>query len=266
MIKKRSTILLVDVGNTSTTLGLWNGARVAKTGRVPTTARDPDALLLLVRRWLGRRKIADAVLSTVVPAVRPLWRKVCGALGANNPLDVNHKLKLGVKISYPHPTSIGADRLANAAGVVARYGAPAIVVDFGTATTFDVISAKRGYIGGIIAPGLALMFDYLAERTALLPHLHMMATHGYVGRSTAQAMQLGARWGYRGLTREILAELARGLGEKPVRLIATGGLAGRIVRGARLGLTVDSDLTLYGLGRIYALNRSATRRTRPCQK
>jgi len=132
------------------------------------------------------------------------------------------------------------------------------VVDFGTATTFNVISAKRGYIGGIIAPGLALMFDYLAERTALLPHLHLKTTRGSVGRSTAQAMQLGARWGFRGLTREILAELVRGLGEKNVHLVATGGNASRIVRGARLGLTVDSDLTLYGLGRIYALNRSAS--------
>jgi type III pantothenate kinase len=258
MAPKSTMILLIDVGNTSTTLGLWNGARVVKTGRVPTSVREANAVLALVQHWLGRRKISDAVLSTVVPAVRPLWRKVCNALGAKSPLDVNHRLKLGVKISYPHPASIGADRLANAAGVVARYGAPAIVVDFGTATTFDVIDARRGYIGGIIAPGLALMFDYLAERTALLPHLHLHATGGRVGRSTAQAMQLGARWGYRGLTREILAELARGLGGKPARLIATGGLAGRIARGARLGLTVDSDLTLYGLGRIYALNRSAS--------
>ena len=258
MTKKHAMVLLIDVGNTSTTLGLWDGACVVKTGRVATSQREPRVVSSEVRRWLGRRKIADAVLSTVVPAVRPLWRKMCDALGVKNPLDVNHKLKLGVKISYPQPTSIGADRLANAAGVVARYGAPAIVVDFGTATTFDVISARRGYIGGIIAPGLALMFDYLAERTALLPHLHLASTHGKVGRSTAQAMQLGARWGYRGLTREILTELARGLGEKNVRLIATGGLAGQIVRGAHLGLKVDSDLTLYGLGRIYALNRSVS--------
>jgi type III pantothenate kinase len=258
MTKKKDMILLIDVGNTSTTLGLWDGARVVRTGRVPTGRRPAAVVLAEVRRWLGRRTVADAVLSTVVPAVRPLWFKVCRALGAPQPLDVNHKLKLGVKLSYPHPEGIGADRLADAAAVVARYGAPAIVVDFGTATTFNVISARRGYIGGIIAPGLALMFDYLAERTALLPHLQMRAARGRVGRSTAHAMQLGARWGYRGMTRGILAELVRGLGEKPVHLIATGGHAGRIVRGARLGLTVDSDLTLYGLGRIYALNRSAT--------
>ena len=260
MSKKLSMILLVDVGNTSTTLGLWDGARVVRTGRVPTTERNAATVLAELQRWLGSRKISDAVLSTVVPAVRPLWRKVCGALGIHDPLEVSHKLKLGVKISYPKPAGVGADRLADAAAVVARYGAPAIVVDFGTATTFNVISAKRGYIGGIIAPGLALMFDYLAERTALLPHLHLQATRGSVGRSTAQAMQLGARWGFRGLTREILAELVRGLGEKNVRLIATGGHAARIVRGARLGLTVDSDLTLFGLGRIHELNRGAAAR------
>lgn len=251
-------VLLVDVGNTSTTLGLWNGSRVLKTGRLSTSMREAGVVLREVRLWLGRRVVADAVLSTVVPAVRPLWFKVCGALGIQQPLVVNHRLNLGVKLSYPCPAGIGADRLADAAAVVARYGAPAIVVDFGTATTFNVISARRGYIGGIIAPGVALMFDYLAERTALLPRLQLTTTRGSVGRSTAQAMQLGARWGFRGLTREILAELVRGLGEKNVRLIATGGHAKRIVRGARLGLTVDSGLTLHGLGRIYALNRSVS--------
>lgn len=261
-MKKKANILLVDVGNTSTTLGLWCRGRIIKTGRVSTALRQPAQVLAEVRRWLGRHLVDDAVLSTVVPATRPLWRKVARSLSGTDLLDVNHKLKLGVKISYPHPESIGADRLANAAGVVARYGAPAIVVDFGTATTFDVIGAKRGYIGGIIAPGLALMFDYLAARTALLPHLHLTAVHGRVGRSTAQAMQLGAQWGYRGLTREILAELVCGLREKPVRLIATGGHAARIVRGARLGLTVDSDLTLYGLGRIYELNRNTQAKER----
>lgn len=257
-----NTVLLVDVGNTSTTLGLWRGGRIIKTGRVATTLRRPAPVVAELRRWLGRHKIAAAVLSTVVPTARPLWRKVTRALGVAEPLDVDHKLKLGVKISYPHPASIGADRLANAAGVVARHGAPAIVVDFGTATTFDVISARRGYIGGIIAPGLALMFDYLAERTALLPQLRLTATRGRVGRSTAQAMQLGAQWGYRGLTREILDELTRGLREKPVRLIATGGHAAQLVRGARLGLLVDSDLTLYGLGRIYELNRNTQAKER----
>ena len=253
-MKPPTNILLIDVGNTSTTFGLWAAGRLLKTGRVPTAWRESACVLAQVRRWLGRREIADAVLSTVVPAVRPLWREVLGALGVAQPLDVNHRLKLGVKISYPQPSAIGADRLANAAGVVARYGAPAIVVDFGTATTFDVISRKQGYMGGIIAPGLALMFDYLAERTALLPHLHWTPVRGRVGRSTAQAMQLGARWGYRGLTREILAEVTRGLRERPVRLIATGGHAARLARGARLGLTVDMDLTLRGLGRIYELN------------
>lgn len=249
-----NAILLIDVGNTSTTLGLWRGGRIIKTGRVATTLRKPAQVAAELRRWLGARVVQAAVLSTVVPAVRPLWRKVARTLGAARLLNVKHTLKLGVKISYPHPASIGADRLANAVGVVARYGAPAIVVDFGTATTFDVISTRRGYIGGIIAPGLDLMFDYLAERTALLPQLQLAAARGRVGRSTAQAMQLGAQWGYRGLTREILAELTRGLREKPVRLVATGGHAARLVRGARLGLTVDSDLTLYGLGRIYELN------------
>jgi pantothenate kinase type III len=135
MTNKQSMILLIDVGNTSTTLGLWNGSRVVKTGRAPTSTREAAVVLAEVRHWLGHRVVADAVLSTVVPAVRPLWGKVCGALGAPHPLDVNHKLKLGVKISYPHPEGIGADRLP-------------VAVRFGRARRFARRTDQAGLIPG----------------------------------------------------------------------------------------------------------------------
>ncbi|MCX6997214.1 MAG: type III pantothenate kinase [Kiritimatiellaeota bacterium] len=248
-------ILLIDAGNTSTTLGLSSRGRVREIGRVPTAERRPAALRRAARRLLGARRVDAAVLCAVVPAVVPLWKNVLRELGAARPLVVSHRLKLGVAISYPRPETIGADRLANAAGAVARYGAPVIVVDFGTATTFDIISRARGYVGGIIAPGLDLMFDYLAERTALLPRIRPAAVRGRVGRSTRAAMQLGAQWGYRGMVREILAQVLRAAGERDATLVTTGGQAAWVVRGARLGLRLNRDLTLSGLARIYELNK-----------
>jgi len=254
-MRRTDHVLLLDAGNTSTTLGLAGPGGVREIGRVPTAERRGAVLRRAVRRRLRGRRVNAAVLCAVVPAVVPLWRRVLGGLGVARPLVVSHRLRLGVRVSYPRPATIGADRLANAAGVVARYGAPAIVVDFGTATTFDVVSRTRGYVGGVIAPGLDLMFDYLAERTALLPRLRPGAARGRVGRSTRAAMQLGARWGYRGLVREILAELLRAAGERGAALVATGGRAAWVLRGARLGLRLDRTLTLRGLARIYALNR-----------
>jgi len=253
---RTENILLVDAGNTSTTLGLSSRGRVRAIGRVPTAERRPAALRRAAARWLrGARAVDAAVLCSVVPAVVPLWRQVLRGLGVARPLVVSHRLQLGVRISYPRPATIGADRLANAAGAVARYGAPVIVVDFGTATTFDVVSRARGYVGGVIAPGLDLMFDYLAERTALLPRIRPAAVRGRVGRSTRAAMQLGAQWGYRGMVREILAQVLRAAGERGAALVATGGHAAWVARGARLGLRLDRDLTLFGLARIYELNR-----------
>ena len=252
---RRPDILLIDAGNTSTTLAWYDGGRVREIGRVSTAERRPATVRRAVRRLLGGRGVDAAVLCSVVPAVVPLWRQVLRALGVPRPLVVSHRLQLGVRIDYPRPETIGADRLANAAGAVARYGAPVIVVDFGTATTFDVVSRVRGYVGGIIAPGLNLMFDYLAERTALLPHIRPAAARGRVGRSTRAAMQLGAQWGYRGMVREILAQVQRSAGERDARLVATGGQAAWVLRGARLGLRLDRTLTLFGLARIYELNK-----------
>ncbi len=163
-------------------------------------------------------------------------------------------MDLGIKVTYPRPETIGADRLANACGAAARYGTPAIVADFGTALTFDVISRSEGYIGGVIAPGLPLMFTYLAEHTALLPKIDLAPVRRSVGKTTEEAMRLGAKWGYRGMVREIVAELKKSIGPGRVHLCGTGGFAGRVLQGMKPVMTVDKDLTLYGLGRIFELN------------
>ena len=192
-------------------------------------------------------------MASVVPAATPLWAEAGRAVAGRCDV-LSHRTPLGVAISYPQPARIGPDRLANACGGVRKYGAPLIVADFGTAVTFDCVSRWRGYIGGVIAPGLPLMFSYLAEKTALLPHIGVGATRSRVGRSTAEAMRLGARWGYRGMVREIVAELLRNPELRGARLVATGGYAAWVVRGLAPRMIVDQTLTLYGLGVAYELN------------
>ncbi|MCF7817759.1 MAG: type III pantothenate kinase, partial [Kiritimatiellales bacterium] len=141
-----------------------------------------------------------------------------------------------------------------AAAAAKLFGTPTVVCDFGTALTFDVLDGKRGYIGGIICPGLPLMFDYLAEKTALLPHVKPVKTKAVVGRNTTQAMQIGARLGYRGMVREILQSLAKDLGTKKLPVCCTGGYAGWIFDGWDVKAILDPKLTLKGLGIIGELN------------
>lgn len=246
-------ILVIDIGNTSVTAGLYRAGRVSRVRYLPTAGVDRKRIRLLVRSIAGRLPLNGAMIASVVPKVDRVWRSVLREL-VDGPVDfVRNTLRLGVAVRYPHPQSIGADRLANAAAGVHRYGAPLIVADFGTAVTFDIIT-KRGYEGGIIAPGLPLVFDYLAEKTAKLPRLRELPARGSWGRSTAQAMQLGARWGYPGLVQAILKELQKQPALKDARVVITGG-HGRVLRKA-LGKSavVDPTLTLYGVGLIFELN------------
>jgi type III pantothenate kinase len=154
-------------------------------------------------------------------------------------------------IDYPLPAQIGADRLANAAGVLTRHGAPAIIIDFGTAVTFDVISAEPAYCGGVIAPGLGAMSAYLPGKTALLPVIELEEPASAIGKSTVQAMQAGAVFGYRGLVKEIITRIRLELGGTP-KIIATGGDAALIARGVSEIDVVDPDITLDGLRQVAA--------------
>ena len=168
---------------------------------------------------------------------------------------LNWKLKLGVTIDYPNPQSIGADRLANAAAVAELYGCPAIVVDFGTAVTFDVVSEGCRYIGGVIAPGLEAITNFLYQRTALLPRLSLKEPRRAIGKSTVEAMRSGAIFGYQGLVREILTRIkAEQFSRKKIAIVATGGYA-RFVAGQMPEVSVvHPHLTLEGLRIVGNLN------------
>lgn len=247
-------IVLIDVGNTSITLGLAKGRRIVRSTRLPGGPRKDDMARRL-KRLVGRQKVDGATLCSVVPSANRVWQRAVKELCAVTPLLVTHKLELGVSIRYPKPETIGADRLANACGAATRYGVPVIVADFGTALTFDVVSPDAAYIGGVIAPGFPFMTDYLAEKTALLPHIKLQGLLGSVGKSTARAMRIGAKIGYRGMVREIVGYLKKGMGIRKVKLCATGGYAQWALEGLDMPFRFDPDLTLHGLAVIYELNR-----------
>ena len=235
-------ILLIETGNTNTRFAITDGQKMGRVIFVPT------ARLAGIPRGVGRYDAA--VLSSVVPAATT---KLCRWL-AVKPLLVNAEANLGIGIRYPHPKQIGADRLANAVGVVNLYGAPAIVVAFGTALAFDVVSPAGEYVGGVIAPGLAAMTDYLHERTALLPHIDLREPRSLVGKSTVDAMEVGAVVGYRGLVKEILAGLRREPGMRNAVVVATGGYGDLIAKKVPAIEHVNPLLTLEGLRFIYLCN------------
>jgi type III pantothenate kinase len=244
------TILVIDIGNTSTSVGYCRNAKVSGVGRCNSRFKSAEEVIPLI----SVKPVDVVVVASVVPAVNARWKRAIKSAGLPKPLFVSHELKLGVPINYPKPENIGADRLANAAAAAKLMGTPSVVCDFGTALTFDIIDATRGYIGGIICPGLPLMFDYLAEKTALLPHVRPVKTKAVVGRNTTQAMQIGARLGYRGMVREILQSLEKDFRVKDLPVCCTGGYAGWIFEDWDIKAAIDPNLTLKGLGIIGELN------------
>ena len=245
-----NSILVMDIGNTSTSIGYYRRGRVSGVARCKSRFAAADEVVPL----LTARPVDAVVVASVVPPVDAKWKRLVENAGLPEPLFVGHELELGVPVDYPKPGNIGADRLANAAAAAKLLGTPSVVCDFGTALTFDVIHGTRGYIGGIICPGLPLMFDYLSEKTALLPHVKPSKTKAVVGRNTAQAMQIGARLGYRGMVREILQSLEKELGAKNLPVCCTGGYAGWIFKDWDVEAAIDPNLTLKGLGIIGELN------------
>jgi type III pantothenate kinase len=244
-------ILLFDIGNTHTHIGLADDRRVLKQADIPTLTWFGGGAAALVKKFAGKNKITGAVLCSVVPRATPLVRKTVRALWKLNTLELNPKTIRGVGIDYPKPNSIGPDRLANAVAAHQRFGAPVVVVDFGTAVTFDVVDSNGNYVGGIIAPGLAVMTDYLHEKTALLPKIEIREIKSAVGKSTEEAMLVGAVHGYRGLVRELIAELKRELNTKKLPVVVTGGYAKLIAAKLPEISAVAPDLTLEGLRLIW---------------
>jgi type III pantothenate kinase len=248
IVARGSDYLLVDISNSYAKLAFASTTRVFAPTRIATGRLSSG----MVSEFLAKRSVRTVVVSSVVPAKNSAILKAAGKTKVHL---LDWKLQMGIEIDYPKPRSIGADRLANAAAVTALYGCPAIVVDFGTAVTFDIVSEHRAYIGGVIAPGLKAMTNFLYQRTALLPKLSLKEPRRAVGKSTIQAMLSGAVFGYRGLVREILAQItSEQFPRKKVHVVATGGYA-RLIAGtlAEIG-AIHPNLTLEGLRIVGNLN------------
>ena len=244
-------ILLFDIGNTHTHLGLADGKRVVKQADIPTFAWFAGGAAARVKKFVGKEKVSGAALCSVVPRATPFVEKFVRAAWKIAALELSSATVRGIGVDYPKPKSIGADRLANAVAARTRFGAPVVVVDFGTAVTFDVVDGNANYVGGIIAPGLAAMTDYLHEKTALLPKIEIREVKSAIGKSTEHAMLVGAVHGYRGLVRELIGELKRELRVKKLPVVATGGYAKLIAAKLPEISAVERDLTLEGLRLVW---------------
>ena len=235
-------LLLIDNSNTRTKFSVVAPGQQGYDTR-HVASRDLDAPFIAELNALDFEAVA---ISSVVPEKAALLRK---GLAPRPIHEISHQSDLPIGIDYPHPEQIGADRLANAVAAHARVGAPAIVVDFGTAVTFDVVGGSAenaSYLGGVIAPGLASLTDYLHRNTALLPEIDLAEPESAIGKSTTEAMRSGAVYGYRGMIREVLQSIQRELDGTPM-VLATGGDATLIAAGLPEISEVIGDLTLEGI-------------------
>ena len=251
-------LLAIDVGNTEVTLGLFDGRRLARSFRLSSeTRRTADELTLYLTQVfpeLASRGEHAGVIASVVPTATPSYLEASRRLCGRDPLEVSSLIPSGVEIDYRDPQSAGADRIANAAAALRLYGAPVIVVDFGTATTFDVIVKDRRYIGGVIAPGVITGAEHLIRRAARLMAFELRAPEHVVGRSTEESLQSGVYYGAVGQVDAIVRRIAAEERIRPM-VVATGGLASMIAAHSETIEKVDPDLTLHGLRIIYELNR-----------
>lgn len=254
-------LLAVDIGNTNITIGIFEDRRLKGTWRIATGVhRMPDEyasliLNLLERQGIEASQITDVVLCSVVPPLVGVFEEVCRRYLKVSPLVVEAGVKTGVKISMDNPREVGADRIVNAVAAHHLYGGPVIVIDLGTATTFDAVSKEGDYLGGAIAPGIAIATEALFTRTAVLPRVELTHPKRAIGRNTVAAMQSGIVFGYAGLIEGVVGRIKQELGGA-VKVVATGGYAELLARETPVIEVVNPNLTLEGLRLIYEMNKA----------
>lgn len=251
-------ILLLDIGNTQTHLGLAGRRGVLKKSEIATSCWTQGTAPAKLRRFAGARRLEGVALCSVVPPATPLALKCARALAPAKPLLLTHlTAQACLGIDYPRPETIGPDRLANVIAARHHGGAPCLAIDFGTAVTFDVVDASGNFVGGIIAPGLAAMTGYLHEKTALLPSIQIRPVRSLIGRNTEEAMRIAAVRGYQGMVRELIRGLKQELGARRLPVIATGGYARLMASALREITAVQPALTLEGLRLAWAFHHSS---------
>lgn len=256
-------LLAIDCGNTNTVFSIWDGARFLATWRISTDHRrtaDEYFVWLSALMTLGgvKAQVSAAIISSTVPRVVFNLRVLCNRYFDCRPLVVGKpECRLPVAPRVDPGTAVGPDRLVNTVAGFDRHGGDLIVVDFGTATTFDVVDTDGAYVGGVIAPGVNLSLEALHAAAAALPHIDVARPARAIGTNTVACMQSGVYWGYIGLIEGIVREVRRER-ERPTRVIATGGLASLFAQGTDLFHSVEDDLTMHGLVLIHAYNKEVT--------
>ena len=264
-------LLVFDAGNTNVVAAVHDGTGWRGNWRIatdPQRTSDEYAvwlLSLLTLAGLRREDVRGAVVGTVVPAALYHLRRLCRDWFEVEPLVVRSNLDWGFDIRVDNPAEVGADRLLNALAAHARYRGPLVVIDFGTATTFDVVAGDGAYLGGVIAPGINLSIEALHRAAARLPRIGMGRPQAVIGTNTVAAMQSGVYWGYVGLVEGLVARIKAEFGE-PLKVIATGGLAPLMAEGTLVIEHIGPDITLEGLRLLAQRNPAPTLsrdRTRP---
>lgn len=252
-------ILVVDVGNTNTVLGVYDGETLLNHWRLATRrGATVDEYGILSRNLfslakIDSSKISGVIIASVVPPLDPILRQMAAQYFHLEPMFVEPGVKTGLAVKYDPPQDVGADRIVNGIAAWKKYGGPLIVVDFGTATTFDAISKKAEYLGGVIAPGIVISSEALFERAARLPRVDIRPSRKVIGTSTVASMQSGLFYGYVGLVEGIIVRMKKELGSDS-KVVATGGQAELIARGTDVIDHLEPDLILEGLRIIYELN------------
>jgi type III pantothenate kinase len=253
-------LLCIDIGNTNITLGLYDGELLGAHWRIRTIhEKMPDEYGITMDQLFRHRghrpdRVTGIAIASVVPPLTPVFVQVSQDYFGRDPLIVDAGVRTGVRIRYDSAREVGADRVVDAVAVRAMYSVPACIVDFGTATTFDAVSAEGDYLGGAIAPGIGIAAQALFERTAKLPRVELARPPSVIGTNTTHSIQSGLLYGYVGLVEGMVARFKTELGTE-TRVVGTGGLAGVIARETAVIDVVDPWLTLHGLRIVYELNQ-----------
>ena len=258
------TLLVIDIGNTNVTLGIFDyegeSSQLSHHWRLSThreqTSDELSIALHALFQQEGRAasEVSDIILSSVVPPVVPVWDRVCTKLFGRSPSVVGPGMRTGMPVRYENPHEVGADRIVNSVAAFELYGGPIIAVDFGTATTFDCVSGKGEYLGGVICPGIHISMEALFDRASKLHRVEVARPKSVIGKTTTGALQSGLLYGYAGLVDSMVERIRPEL-SADAKVIATGGLARQIASETQSIETVAPFLTLEGLRILFEKNR-----------